>query len=51
MLNTHDPDMVDWFVADEHRNHDVFVEHRDELNLLEAFHQIPPLGAGASEGA
>lgn len=32
MLNTHDPDLVDRFVADEYRNHNAFVADGREAN-------------------
>jgi predicted ester cyclase len=32
MLNTHDPDLVDQFVADEYRNHNAFVADGREAN-------------------
>ena len=32
MLNTHDPDLVDRFVADDYRNHNPFVADGREAN-------------------
>src|SRR6201998_212773 len=32
MLNTHDPDLVDEFVASEYRNHNAFVDDGREAN-------------------
>ena len=32
MLNEHDPDLVDQFVADEYRNHNTFVDDGREAN-------------------
>src|ERR1700754_917911 len=32
MLNSHDPDLVDQFVADEYRNHNAFVADGREAN-------------------
>lgn len=32
MLNTHDPDLVDGFVASEYRNHNAFVDDGREAN-------------------
>jgi steroid delta-isomerase-like uncharacterized protein len=48
MLNTHEPDLVDWFVAEQYRNHNVFVGDGREANRqfwTTFFGAIPDLSA------